>query len=78
MLAEVFPLDEVSSSASGTDSPSQVKVVAFQLGRDVPHEQFGAVLPVPKQLVQDLSQLEEQAEQPSLQAIQASIVNDAP
>jgi len=54
MLAE--PLDPVSpsGSASGTASPSQVKVVAFHTGVSPPQPQFGAVLPVPKHKVQDL------------------------
>jgi len=63
--------DPVSGSDSGTVSPSQVKVVEFQTGVVPVQEQFGAVLPVPKQAVQDLSQLEEQVIQPSEQALQA-------
>jgi len=69
MLAEESP-DEVSGVASGSVSPSQVIEVAFQFGVVPEQEQFGAVLPVPKQAEQDLSQLEVQAEQPSEQAIQ--------
>jgi len=69
MLAEESP-EPVSGSASGVVSPSQVIVVAFQFGVAPEQEQFGAVLPVPKQAVQDLSQLEEQVIQPSVQALQ--------
>jgi hypothetical protein len=69
MLAELS-VEEVAGSASATVSPSQVKVVAFQVGVSPPQEQFGAVLPSPKQRVQDLSQLEEQVAQPSEQAEQ--------
>jgi len=69
MLAEESPLSPEDVEVSATTSPSQVKVVAFQVS--VPeHPQFGAVLPVPKQRVQDLAQLEEQVAQPSEQAEQ--------
>merc|ERR1711981_1432421 len=74
ILAESPPSDEVDGSASGTDSPSQVIVVEFQTGVSPEQEQFGATLPVPKQAVQDLSQLDEQVIQPSVQAEQASPV----
>lgn len=70
MLAEES-LEVSSTTASGTDSPSQVIAVAFQTGVAPEQEQLGAVLPVPKQRVQDLSQLEEQVAQPSEQALQA-------
>lgn len=43
-----------STSASTAASPSQVKVVAFQVGVSPEQAQFGAVLPVPKHKVQDL------------------------
>jgi len=59
---------------SSTASPSQDKVVAFQFGVSPLQPQFGAVLPVPKQAVQDLTQLEVQVAQPSAQAPQESPV----
>jgi len=77
MLAEES-LVSGSVSDSGSVSPSQVIAVAFQTGVDPEQEQFGAVLPVPKQAVQDLSQLEEHVAQPSVQALQASPVSDIP
>jgi len=67
MLAEESEVVS-AGSASATVSPSQVMVVAFQFGVSPEQEQFGAVLPVPKQRVQDLSQLEEHIAQPSEQA----------
>jgi hypothetical protein len=68
MLAEESLEEEVSTVASVTASPSQDKVVAFQTGVSPEQAQFGAVLPVPKQSVQDLAQLEEHSAQPSEQA----------
>jgi len=72
MLAEESP-DPVSGSDSASTSPSQVEVAAFQVS-SAAQEQFGAVLPVPAHMVQDLWQLEEQTAQPSEQAEQASPV----
>jgi len=73
MLAEESE-ESTSVTDSGSVSPSQVISVAFQTGVAPEQEQLGAVLPVPKQAVQDLSQLEEQVIQPSEQAVQASPV----
>lgn len=69
MLAEVS-VEEVTTTASGSASPSHVISTAFQTGVAPEQEQFGATLPVPKQAVQDLSQLEEHVAQPSVQALQ--------
>jgi len=65
MLAEVEGVGV--STVSSTVSPSHDKVVAFHVS-SAAQAQFGAVLPVPKQRVQDLEQLEVQVAQPSEQA----------
>jgi len=67
MLAEEDEL-EVGVAVSAA-AVSQILVVEFQVSPEA-HSQFGAVLVVSKQAVQDLLQLEEQVIQPSAQARQ--------
>ena len=72
MLAEELESEVVVVVVSGAAGAAQVLVALDQVS-PVAHSQFGAVLVLSKQAVQDLLQLEEQVIQPSAQARQERV-----